>query len=196
MTSILTVVCIQSSGEPALPTQPFVIEETVHDAQHAPRIFAYHAVGSLIIEDAVQIPMHAGYLGGLTRYFGQPVEGKAYYVSVDTGDRYHTGEPFLASEAFFPLPASDEEPVLLRIGDEYRDAFTIILKALLRSSRAQRVLILSEYNGYVTSMHERMPEEEAVDPIHIYGPMSVEEFWEAHDAGNIAQQSITIIQGS
>lgn len=187
---------MQPNGEPTLPTQPFVIKEIARDAQHPLRLFEYRAVGPLIIEGAVQVPLYAGYLGGLTRYFGQPVEGKAYYVYVDTGDRYHTGEPFLSSEAFFPLPPSDEEPVLLRIGEEYRDAFTIILKALLRASCMGRVLILCEYNGYVTSMHERTQEEEASDPIHIYGPMSIEEFWKMHDTGKITEQSITVIEGS
>lgn len=193
MTSVLTAVCIKPRRNWALPTVPTVIEETVRDERHQPRSFSYLAMGPLIIQEALQEPGHAGYIGGLGRYFGHEIVGKAYFIFVDTGDRYHTGEPFLSSDVFFPLPTRDEDPVLLRIGEKYRESFDFLLNSLLVSSSVHEVLILCEYNGNVTWIGDTTFGGLVRDTIQVYGPWSTSEFWEMHDDNLIEQGSIIIL---
>lgn len=194
MTLLLSIVCVQQVGQLDLPTTPISIEEKSPDRQGQPRLFPHHAVGSLIIEEAHQAPGSAAYLDGLSQYFGRSVEGKAYFILVNIGDFYHTGEPFLTSEALFTIPANGNERIRLTIGDEYRSAFETILRGMLKSSAEKKLLVLCEWNGNVTSVNERTEEELTSFPVLIHGPVNITGFWRLHDGDQIKEGSITIIK--
>lgn len=166
---VLSVVCLQPVADPEIPAGPFIIEEVAQNEQAS---------------------RNACYIPGLSRYFDESIQGRGYYVWIDIGMHYSSGQPYLTSGPFFPLPEDASEPIKLRIAPKYRQAFDKLLNTLVATSSVQRALVLCELNGNVT-----WPDMEQwqVDAVHTYGPVSIREFWALHDSGEILERSVTTI---
>lgn len=139
------------------------------------------------VEEAIQDAdawARAGNIGGLSRYFDAPVRGSAYHVLENDADGYKT------SNAFFPYPQNDDQPVALVIPDAQRLAFDELLRELASASAEGRTLLISEENGNVTSLD---PDSESPEAIDVLGPMTIDEFWQRHDLGEVLEDSVVIM---
>jgi hypothetical protein len=149
----------------------------------------------LIVEEAIQdegAANRACYLRALTRYLHRTIDGRCYHVFVDVGRRFPSSGPF------FPWPENggdDSEPYGLRVGPKYRTALHRLLSDLIDLSGEHRVLVLCELNGNVT-WPDPNPEEVAAEPVRVFGPMTLADFWRHHDAGDIVEPSLSIVQES
>jgi len=173
MSFVLSVVCLNSTGEPRISDGTLLIQEAVQDAGAAER---------------------AGYVVGLSKFFDSPVEGRSYYVQIPRGDQYPS------SRVFFHYPENDPDdtkPIVVYLGDDYRVPFDMFLRSLLAVSRVQRVLVVAEWNGDVTTTktsRDEILEDIAAGDVYLYGPWSIEEFWTHHDQHLLFYPSVTIIQ--
>lgn len=155
-------------------------------------------IGALRVEEVIQRSGggHAGFLAGLSRYFGYVVEGAAYYVCTDTGERFKetagdlAGKPYSNSSEFFPWEEDHWQRVRLVIPSKYRPAFSTLIENLGRISPDGKVLILCEWNGDVSDpIDGSAPENLLTNTVS-----GIEGFWGLHDAGGIMMTSITIIE--
>lgn len=166
MTFIISFVCVEPlGGKPKLGSN-IVVEEVSNSQGDSAR---------------------AAYVGGLSRHFSEPVNGTAYCVLTDEGDGYMT------SNRFFPYPEDEMEPVALKFEDPYREDVERLLRSLVGLSAICRVLVVSEYNGSVTTPDPTSDEETEVE---LLGPMSLSEFWVRHDLGEIVEHSVVVVEAS
>ncbi|MBI3964432.1 MAG: hypothetical protein HY329_02265 [Chloroflexi bacterium] len=104
--------------------------------------------------------------------------GRAYYIWVDTGERYpetglpeklktNAGKPILSSRVFFQWPEDEDSEPFLQIGQEYRQSINRLLPECLRSSQEYLALLICEFNGSATGLWESDPHGLGTD---IYGP--------------------------
>ncbi len=150
---------------------------TVGGATEAPR-----QLGRLIVQAFNPERGTAGYLPGLTRYLDRPVHGNAFYLVLD--DR-----GYRSSNAFFPDPDDDDEPVRLVIPVELRQSFDAVLRDLLLGSPQGSALLVSEYNGAVTD-----PDPNDDVEVDVLGPWTRSDFWRHHDLGDVVEESIVILE--
>lgn len=175
MSFVLSVVCVQPTAVPRLPT------------------------GALLFQEAVQDPgasERAGYVAGLSKFFDHPIEGRAYYVQHPSGGR------FPSSRNFFHYPEDDPDdtkPIIVHVGDEYRTPFDTLLRTLLTVSKLRRVLVVAEWNGEVTDAtvsRAEIVDDLAAGDVFLHGPWSRTEFWARHDQRHVFYPSVTVIQES
>lgn len=164
MTFILTALSVSPRREPRIASSALQVEEAVQDADAWAR---------------------AGNISGLCRYLEVPVSGRAYHVLQDEGDGYKR------SNFFFPYPDDGEQAVALVIPDTYRGAFDRLLRELDSASAEQRVLLIAEENGNVTSLDQ---DDAGAGSVDVLGPMTIAELWRRHDLGEVLEDSVVIIE--
>jgi hypothetical protein len=138
--------------------------------------------GALIVEEVTPDPGAAGYVPRLARYLGRPVRGNAFYVVLDENG-------YRSSNALFPYPDDDEEPVRLAVPDELRRPLDAVLRDLLLCSPEGSILLVSEYNGAVTD-----PDPDDDVEVDVLGPWTRDEFWRHHDLGDVVEESIVVLE--
>lgn len=137
--------------------------------------------GELLLEAVTPRVGMAGYLPGLARHLGHPIDGSAFYVVAEEAG-------YRSSNILFPYPDADEEPVCLAVPSGLRQRFDAILRDLLLLSPDGTVILVSEYNGGVTD-----PTSEATE-VEVLGPWSRAEFWRQHDLGEVLEESIVVLR--
>jgi hypothetical protein len=164
MTFIVTTVSLRSSAALQLPPGGVLIRQVEEDESSWAR---------------------AGYLPGLSRYLGEPPQGRAYHLLVDEGGGYET------SNAFFVYPEEEDQPARFVVPSEYRGQIEQVLAALVADSAIGRIVLVLEENGHVTSSDLSPEEAETID---VLGPVTLTEFWQLADLGEILEDSVVVIQ--
>jgi len=164
MTFIVTAVCLHPSAPFQPPPGGVMIREVKEDESSWAR---------------------AGYLPGLSRYCELPPQGRAYHLLMDEGGGYET------SNAFFVYPEDEDQPARFAVPTENRSQIKQILMALLAASAIERIILVLEENGHVTSSNLSPEEAEMID---VVGPIAPTEFWLLADLGEIVEDSVVVIQ--
>jgi hypothetical protein len=139
--------------------------------------------GRLLLEEVTPKRGVAGYVPGLARHLGRPIEGRAFYLVTDD-------DGYRSSNALFPYPEEDDDqPVRLAVPAEFRQSFDAILRDLLLSSPEGSVVLVSEYNGAVTD-----PDSAEELEVDVLGPWSRSDFWRHHDLGDVVEESVVILE--
>lgn len=159
MTFILTAVCVEPARKPHLPASELLVVPAVHSER---------------------APARAGFLGGLTRYFAEPVDGIAYHLLTDEGGGYETSNVFFAY-------GDDDVPARLIVPDSLRAQVQRLLTELLSASGCGRVILIAEDNGHVTDPDLDAEGAETIDRL---GPITSEEFWRLLELREVYEDSV------
>lgn len=163
MTFILTAVCVNPREKPSIDPPGLIFEPVAEDEHSWAR---------------------AGYVPGLTRYFGTPVQGTAYHILVDD-------DGYQSSNKFLQYGEGDDDPAKLVVPDQYRHTFENLIRDLIMASAEGRVILVVEENGHVTAPDLNSDEADSIDCL---GPVDLREFWRLLDLGDILEDSIVVIE--
>lgn len=183
MSFFLTIVCVDSK-DLFIPTEQLFVNAVDKKVGKSSDVF-----GNLIVEKTIQESHRAGFLGGLYRHLGKAIHGIAYYIYADSGDVYYDGESYMTSRGFFKRNNEDDKGYVLSIPDNQRESFEQLVYLFIAHSQVHKVLLLCELNNNITSS-SYSDREFLLDPINTYCRLSIETFWELHDAEQIIEPAI------